>query len=138
MVVYCQPPIGYLLVVEPARRLLRIAASLSRVDQNGAFVAFLKPDLTPPAAVAQVEGWILGIPRLIRTGKGYDMISGASARFAFQGCLAYTKQIWSRQSKADRDSWALPARQAVIYARVSLQGATEGKASRSRAQFKSS
>jgi len=33
----------------------------------------LKPDLTPPErAVAQVEGWILGVPGLIRAGKRGD------------------------------------------------------------------
>ncbi len=43
-----------------------IAASLSRADRNGSLAAFLKPDLTPPErAVAQVEGWILGVPGLI-------------------------------------------------------------------------
>ncbi len=44
-----------------------IAAWLSRADRNGSLAAFLKPDLTPPErAVAQVEGWILGVPGLIR------------------------------------------------------------------------
>jgi hypothetical protein len=39
-----------------------IAAWFSRADQNGSLAAFLKPDLTPPErAVAQVEGWILGV-----------------------------------------------------------------------------
>lgn len=39
-----------------------IAAWLSRADSDGALAAFLKPDLTPPeAAVARVEGWILGV-----------------------------------------------------------------------------
>ena len=44
-----------------------IAAWLSRADRNGSLAAFLKPELTPPErAVAQVEGWILGVPGLIR------------------------------------------------------------------------
>ena len=44
-----------------------IAAWLSRADRNGSLVTFLKPDLTPPErVVAQVEGWILGVPGLIR------------------------------------------------------------------------
>jgi len=44
-----------------------IAAWLSRADRNGSLATFLKPDLTPPErAVAQVEGWILGVPGLIR------------------------------------------------------------------------
>ena len=39
-----------------------IAAWLSRADRNGGLAAFLIPDLTPPErAVAQVEGWILGV-----------------------------------------------------------------------------
>jgi hypothetical protein len=45
-----------------------IAAWLSRADQDGTLAAFLKPDLTPPErAVAQVEGWILGVPGFVRT-----------------------------------------------------------------------
>ena len=40
-----------------------IAAWLSRADRNGSLAAFLKPDLTPQESeVAQVEGWILGVP----------------------------------------------------------------------------
>jgi hypothetical protein len=40
-----------------------IATWLSRADQDGSLAAFLKPDLTlPERAVAQVEGWILGVP----------------------------------------------------------------------------
>ena len=39
-----------------------IAAWLSRADRDGTLATFLKPDLTPPErAVAQVEGWILGV-----------------------------------------------------------------------------
>ena len=39
-----------------------IATWLSRASQDGRLAAFLKPDLTPPErAVAQVEGWILGV-----------------------------------------------------------------------------
>jgi hypothetical protein len=42
-----------------------IAAWLSRADQNGRLAAFLKPDLTPPEiTLAQVEGWILGVPSI--------------------------------------------------------------------------
>ena len=54
-----------------------IAAWLSRADRDGSLTAFLKPVLTPAErAVAQVEGWILGVPGLIqehdldRTGIG--------------------------------------------------------------------
>lgn len=43
-----------------------IAAWLSRADQDGGLAVFLKPNLPPPErAVAQVEGWILGVPGLI-------------------------------------------------------------------------
>jgi hypothetical protein len=50
-----------------------IAAWLSRADRDGSLAAFLKPDLSPPErAVAQVEGWIVGVPGLIRSGKGRD------------------------------------------------------------------
>ena len=39
-----------------------IAAWLSRADRDGGLAALLIPDLTPPErAVAQVEGWILGV-----------------------------------------------------------------------------
>jgi hypothetical protein len=39
-----------------------ICAWLSRADQDGSLATFLKPDLTPSErAVAQVEGWILGV-----------------------------------------------------------------------------
>jgi hypothetical protein len=42
----------------PARR---------RADRNGSLAAFLKPELSPPErTLAQVEGWILGVPGLIR------------------------------------------------------------------------
>jgi hypothetical protein len=40
-----------------------IAAWLSRADKDGSLAPFLKPDLTSnERAVAQVEGWILGVP----------------------------------------------------------------------------
>jgi hypothetical protein len=40
-----------------------IAAWLSRSDQDGNLAAYMAPDLTPSErAVAQVEGWILGVP----------------------------------------------------------------------------
>ena len=47
------------------------AAWLSRADRNGTLAAFLKPDLAPPErAVAQMEGWIVGVPGSIRVGNG--------------------------------------------------------------------
>ena len=50
-----------------------IAAWLSRADRDGSLAAFLKPDLSPPErTLAQVEGWILGVPGLIRSAKGRD------------------------------------------------------------------
>jgi hypothetical protein len=53
------------------RRLLNnpyfsIAAWLSRTDRDGMLAAFLNPDLSPPErTLAQVEGWILGVPGTI-------------------------------------------------------------------------
>lgn len=47
-----------------------IAARLSRADRNDSLAAFPNPDLSPPErTLAQVEGWILGVPGLIR---GHD------------------------------------------------------------------
>jgi len=44
-----------------------IVAWLSRADRNGSLAAFLKPDLSSPErTLAQLEGWILGVPGLIR------------------------------------------------------------------------
>jgi hypothetical protein len=44
-----------------------VAAWLSRVDRNASLATFLRPELTPlERTVAQVEGWILGVPGLIR------------------------------------------------------------------------
>lgn len=50
-----------------------IAAWLWRADRAGSLPAFLNPDLSPAErSVAQVEGWILGVPGLIRPGEGRD------------------------------------------------------------------
>ncbi len=50
-----------------------IAAWLSRADRDGSLAAFLNPDLSPPERTrARVEGWILGVPGLIRSGKWPD------------------------------------------------------------------
>jgi hypothetical protein len=44
-----------------------IAAWASRADRDGSLEGFLKPDLSPAErTVAQVEGWTLGAPGLIR------------------------------------------------------------------------
>ena len=44
-----------------------IAAWLSRADREGNLTGFLNPALTPPErTMARVEGWILGVPGLIR------------------------------------------------------------------------
>jgi hypothetical protein len=57
-----------------------IAAWLSRADRDGSFAAFLNPDLSPAErAVAQVEGWILGVPGLIRAGKARDDSAASEA-----------------------------------------------------------
>ena len=51
-----------------------IAAWLSRADRDSRLTAFLKPDLSPPErTLAQVEGWILGVPGLIRES-GLDRV----------------------------------------------------------------
>ena len=40
-----------------------IAAKLSQIDRNGGLANLLAPDLTSPErTLAQVEGWILGVP----------------------------------------------------------------------------
>jgi hypothetical protein len=50
-----------------------IAAWLSRADRDGSLAAFLNPDLSPPErTLAQLEGWILGVPGLIRSAKERD------------------------------------------------------------------
>ncbi len=50
-----------------------IAAWLSCADRDGRLAAFLGPDLLPPErTLAQVEGWISGVPGLIRSVKGRD------------------------------------------------------------------
>lgn len=57
-----------------------IAAWLSRADRDGSLAAFLKPDLSPPErTLAQVEGWILGVPGLIRASKRRDGSTEANA-----------------------------------------------------------
>ncbi|WP_376800523.1 hypothetical protein, partial [Candidatus Raskinella chloraquaticus] len=46
-----------------------IAAWLSRADRDGSLAAFMNPELTPAErTVAQVEGWILGVPGRSRIG----------------------------------------------------------------------
>ncbi len=56
-----------------------IAAWLSRAGHDGTLAAFLKPDLTPPErTVAQVEGWILGVPGLIRADGERNDSKGAA------------------------------------------------------------
>jgi hypothetical protein len=53
-----------------------IVAWLTRADRDGSLTACLNPDLTPAErAVAQVEGWILGVPGLIRAGQLGDRSS---------------------------------------------------------------
>jgi hypothetical protein len=50
-----------------------IAAWLSRADRDGNLAALLNPDLSPPErTLAQVEGWILGVPGLIRTAQANE------------------------------------------------------------------
>jgi hypothetical protein len=56
-----------------------IAAWLARAERDGTLAAYLKPDLSPAErAVAEVEGWILGVPGLIRSaGQREDSPSAA-------------------------------------------------------------
>ena len=47
-----------------------IAARLSNADRDGSLGALLQPSLTPSElAIARMEGWILGVPGLIRAGE---------------------------------------------------------------------
>ncbi len=77
-----------------------IAAWLSRAHRNGSLATLLKPDLTPPErTIAQIEGWILGVPGLIRVGgerngSGYfgSVLILLSQKIAFkpsEGALAW-------------------------------------------------
>ena len=60
-----------------------IAAWLSRADRDGSFAAF--PNLSlPERTLAQVEGWLLGVPGLIRAGK---VRHGLGASAACDPCL---------------------------------------------------
>ena len=44
-----------------------VASWFSRADADGSLAGFLKPNLKPPErAVAEVEGWILGVPVSVR------------------------------------------------------------------------
>lgn len=57
-----------------------IAAWLSRTDRNRSLAGFLNPDLPPPErTVAQVEGWILGVPGLIREADEEQPGSGGNS-----------------------------------------------------------
>ncbi len=57
-----------------------IAAWLSRADRDGSLAALMNPDLSPSErTLAQVEGWILGVPGLIRTGKARDDSAASNA-----------------------------------------------------------
>jgi hypothetical protein len=57
-----------------------IAAWLARADRDRTLAGFLKPDLSPAErALAQVEGWILGVPGLIRAaGQREDSVTSAA------------------------------------------------------------
>jgi len=59
-----------------------IAAWLARADRDGTLAGFLKPDLLPAErTMAQIEGWILGVPGLIRAARE-GAASKRSAAFA--------------------------------------------------------
>lgn len=49
-----------------------VAAWLYRADRDGSLATFLNPDLTASDRfIAQVEGWILGVPGMIQSGEGH-------------------------------------------------------------------
>lgn len=53
-----------------------IAAWLTRATRNESLASFLKPDLTPTErAAAQVEGWILGVPRTVGQSRQSTQLS---------------------------------------------------------------
>jgi hypothetical protein len=57
-----------------------IAAWLSRANRDGSLGGFLDPNLPPPErSVAMVEGWILGVPGLIRDDGEEQLGSGGSS-----------------------------------------------------------
>jgi hypothetical protein len=62
-----------------------IAAWLARADHDGTLGGYLKPDFIPAErAVAQVEGWILGMLGLIRaTGQREDYPVSAAYGFEY-------------------------------------------------------
>ena len=68
-----------------------IAAWLARADRDGTLAGFLKPDLSPAErAVAQVEGWILGVSGLDPRGRSSARIP-PHPPLAIRVCLGYTK-----------------------------------------------
>jgi hypothetical protein len=65
-----------------------IAACLSLADRDGSLAGFLTPDLAPPErTLAQVEGWILGVPGLLRVrdevAKGSPAMQDTEPRTTF-------------------------------------------------------
>ena len=74
------------------------AAELALAHRDGSLATFVKPDLRPAErTVAQVEGWILGVPALIRTaGKGED------SRTHVQNGRYRRSAWWWGQSPANR------------------------------------
>ena len=57
-----------------------IAAWLSHADQMNRLAPFLKPDLTPhDRTVAEVKGWILGVPGRNLAGEKRDIFGAATA-----------------------------------------------------------
>src|SRR5262249_14041699 len=73
-----------------------IAAWLERADRDGTLAGVLKPDL-PPAerAVAQVEGWILSVPGVIRVA-GQRKVP-PTAGLGGQAFLGFQKQYEKRK-----------------------------------------
>jgi hypothetical protein len=68
-------PIGQFDIPPDQHDAFCIATWLARADRDGTLAGFLKPGLSPAErAVAQVEGWILGVPGLIRTARKSELL----------------------------------------------------------------
>jgi guanosine-3',5'-bis(diphosphate) 3'-pyrophosphohydrolase len=98
-----------------------IAAWLSHADRDGRLAAFLQPDLSPAErTVAQVEGWILGVPGPVANRKSGERATrskpGTQGKTRaepdrqmfpdFVRALAFASRKHSRQRR--KDAGALP------------------------------
>jgi hypothetical protein len=92
-------------------RIERFALTRPKRFAFRSLAAFLKPDLTPPErAVAQVEGWILGAPCMIRVGKERDggrLPEGVSSQVAGDAKNRASKPPYRRHGGKARDQRGL-------------------------------